>query len=207
VKKSIVLVSIVLACALGVSVLAQSRVNVGGRADQHRAGRGLLPALSIGNGELAANAVTTDKIAANGVSETDLTNGCVTVSKASTRVKTKVTVTDLGGTSASQEKYIFVAPVDCTIVSVGILSDTTTSSSNAGTNWSFQVANLTVSSNLCAAATYSSQTELTGDAYYDLGVDQNLAAAANAVIELQISSNGTPTSLGSAELSAVIEWY
>lgn len=132
--------------------------------------------------------------------------GSVSPSEASTALKTKTTITATPF-SAADQKYIFVAPVACTIVSVGIVSDTATTGSNEGTNWSFQVANLTIGSNLVSSVTNTAGNEITGDAYYDLAVDQWLSMSANAVLELQVSSNGTPTALSSAEVLAVVRWY
>jgi len=142
------------------------------------------------------------------------TNGAVTIgagkvspSKADTALKTKVCCKDIEGFNASQQEYIFVAPYACTIVSIGIVSDTATTSSDAVTNWSFQVSNLTVSSNLLSSAKATSATEITGDALYDLGADQYLALSAGDVLEFQATKNDTPTDLSSAEIMSVVEFY
>jgi len=129
------------------------------------------------------------------------TNGVVTA------LKTKVCCKDIEGFNASQQEYIFVAPYACTIVSIGIVSDTATTSSDAVTNWSFQVSNLTVSSNLLSSAKATSATEITGDALYDLGADQYLALSAGDVLEFQATKNDTPTDLSSAEIMSVVEFY
>lgn len=134
-------------------------------------------------------------------------SGKVSPSKADTELKTKVVCKDIEGFNASQQEYIFVAPYDCTVVSIGIVCDTATTGSSAATNWAFQVANLTVSSNLLSAAKSTSATEITGDALYDLGADQYLSLSAGDVLEFQATKTDTPTDLSGAEIMSVIEFY
>jgi len=124
-----------------------------------------------------------------------------------TALKTKVCVKDIEGFNADQQEYIFVAPYDCTIVSIGLVSDTATTASSATTNWAFQVANLTITSNLCSSAKSTSDTEVTGDTLYDLGADQFLTLSAGDVLELQATKTDTPTSWATAEIISVVEFY
>jgi len=145
---------------------------------------------------------------AAGMSAGALPSDSVPRGDASTNLRTKVCCKDIEGFNASQEEYIFVAPYDCTIVKVGLVCDTATTGSDASvTNWSFQVANLTISSNLLSAAKTTGATEITGDALYDLGVDQFLDMSEGDVLEFQATKNDSPTSLATAEIMSVVEFY
>jgi len=182
---------------------------------------------NVGEANLVDGAVTTNKLGADAVTGAKLaddacdsehyTDGSidtahiadaqVTPAKANTALKTKVCVKDIEGFNADQQEYIFVAPYDCTIVSIGLVSDTATTASSATTNWAFQVANLTITSNLCSSAKSTSDTEVTGDTLYDLGADQFLTLSAGDVLELQATKTDTPTSWATAEIISVVEFY
>lgn len=205
-KRTLSFIALVALVCSGV-IIADRRMPADWELINRVARLGILPDGCISTGEIADDAVTLAKMGNNSVSNNELCASAVTHGKTTTRVKTKTAAVELGSIAGTDEKYLFVAPVDCTLVSVGLVCDSTTSGSNAGTNWSFQVANLTISSNLLSSAKATSATELTGDAYYDLGADQHLALSANDVLEFQATSNGTPTSLSSAEVLGVVEYY
>ena len=144
------------------------------------------------------------------ISNAILPSGSIGVSEAATALKTKVACVNIGGMSGTDQKYVFVAPEDCAIVSVGIVSDTSTSGSGGGTNWTFQVVNLTLTSNLLSSAKVTdaaTTNELAADALYDLGADQALFVNEGDVLELQATTNAVPTSLTSSEIMAVVEYY
>jgi hypothetical protein len=190
-----------------VAAFAGGRSHRGDRAIMKMAARGSVPAGTVGTSEIADDAVDGDKIADNAVSSAMITDGVVAPADASAALKTKTAVAAVGGFNATEQKYLFVAPYACTVSAVGLVSDTTTSSSNAGTNFAFQVQNLTQANSLCSSATNTSQTEITGDARYVLPVDQNLTLTADDVLELQITKTGAPTDLSSAEVIAVVDYY
>jgi hypothetical protein len=86
-----------------------------------------------------------------------------------------------------------------------VLSDTTTAGSGAGTDWTFNVQNLTAALSLFSVppstdvATGSPGEIILGQTWVNL-FDQNQSLTANDFLELQITQNGAPTSLAAAEL-------
>ena len=117
------------------------------------------------------------------------------------------TVMLLGGISESVNKFVFIAPTRCVITSIKLVSDTSTASSAAGSKeYTFQVANLTQTLDLLSATKKTSGTEITGDAAYDLRVNQNLTLAQDDVLELQIVKTGSPTDLSSAQISVALTY-
>lgn len=112
----------------------------------------------------------------------------------------------IGGLAASDDRFVFAAPAAGYIRRVLLVSDTATSGSDAGNNWTFQVANKTQTNNLCATAKTTNGAEAGADAVYNLGVDQNLQMALNDVLELQVTKTGSPTDLTSAEISVFVEY-
>ena len=86
-----------------------------------------------------------------------------------------------------------------------VLSDTTTAGSGGGTDWTFNVQNLTAAVSLFVTPP-STDVASGSPGEIILGVpwvnafDQNQTITADHFLELQITQNGVPTSLGVAEL-------
>jgi len=112
----------------------------------------------------------------------------------------------IGGISASDDRFIFVAPSACVVTKAYLVSDTATSSSDGTDNYEFQVENKTQAEDLASSAKSTNGAEIAGDTAYDLGLDQNLTLAAGDVLELQITKNNAPTDLSSAEVSAFLHY-
>lgn len=174
-----------------------------------------IEANAVGSSELADDAVTKGSMNAEDFGDftagsdgtCTVDSGAITPAKASTGLKTKCAMMNIGGISATDQKYLFVAPYACTIVGVSLLSDTSTATSDPTTNYySFAVNNLTVTNSL-GDAIKTSSSELAGDAAYLLNCTGNLDVAENAVLELSIVKQGSPTSLATAEVGAMVEYY
>ena len=112
----------------------------------------------------------------------------------------------IGGLAASVNKFIFIAPTRCVISNIKLVSDTATTDSNGTNKWTFQIANLTQTLDLCSTAKTTNGAEMAGDTAYDLGVDQNLVLSAGDVLELQITKGATPTDLTNAQISCALTY-
>ena len=131
-----------------------------------------------------------------------IANNAVTGQKASTNLKTKVSVTNIGGFNATEQKFIFICPQASTDINqILLVSDTATSGSDGSNNFTFQVQNLTQANSLLSAATTTDSNEIVADTAYSITPNQNNTGLAQGdVIELQITKTGTPTDLPSAEV-------
>jgi hypothetical protein len=108
--------------------------------------------------------------------------------------------------TATDQQYCFRAPYACTITAVNIISDTATTGSDSGTNWSVYVVNLTQTENL-GNATNTGGTEMSADTSWPLLIESNATVAAGDVLELNITSNGVPlTDLSAAELFVSVDY-
>lgn len=103
-------------------------------------------------------------------------------------------VAHVGDLSATDQFFSFAVPANCTIVDAILMSETSTAGSGGGTQWEFNVRNLTASVNLKASNKVTNGAEITADTVYALGLDQNLTPSANAVLEFQVTKTGSPTS-------------
>ena len=96
-------------------------------------------------------------------------------------------------------------PYKAILQSVAVLSDTTTTSSSGSNNWQFDVYKGNPGSGvaLLASAKTTNGAEITAYTPYDLGAVNatNKYLAANDVIVIRVTKNGTPTALTSAKLS------
>ena len=86
-----------------------------------------------------------------------------------------------------------------------ILSDVTTAGSGAGTDWTFQIGNLTAATTLFATPPATDGTggapgEILAGTPWVVACNQNQDLTANDFLELQIAQNGAPTSLAAARL-------
>jgi hypothetical protein len=119
------------------------------------------------------------------------------------RIKSNQKTIQMTGTD---QQYCFSAPYGCTITAAKIISDIATTGSDAGTNWSVYVRNLTQSENL-GNATNTGGTEISGDTPWALLIESNATLAADDVLELQITSNGVPlTDLSGADLFIRVDY-
>tara|TARA_Y100000310_G_scaffold284958_1_gene308084 strand:+ start:3970 stop:4323 length:354 start_codon:yes stop_codon:yes gene_type:complete len=96
------------------------------------------------------------------------------------------------------------APYKAVLEGVTVLSDTTTASSDGSNNWQFDVykGNPSSAVSLLASAKTTNGAEITAYTAYDLGAVHatNKYLAANDVLVVRVTKNGTPTSLSSANL-------
>lgn len=121
-----------------------------------------------------------------------------------------ISIIKISGFDGDDQKYVFIAPMNCHIISAAIISDTTSDTSTNSNKYAFQLVNKTQSNNLCSTAqvTYqdSAANDLVADTIWDLIVDQNQDLLEGDVIELDIDESGSATSLSSAELVLVIKY-
>ncbi len=130
------------------------------------------------------------------------------VAEIAERALKKTSVVTLTGWDATDQRYLFVAPYDCKIDQVSIVSDTAVAANDTN-YYSFQVQNLTAANALLSAAKTTQATggtAITGDAVYDLSPDQNQVISDGDVLELQVTETGTATGLTSAEIVGIVEY-
>jgi len=120
-----------------------------------------------------------------------------------------------GDLSASDNAFIFVVPYDMpqgvkgvTIDDVIIVTETTITAHDANF-WSFQIADLTNSTNLLAAAKTTKATggtAITGDTAYRITPDQNnTTLGAGTVIEFQATKASSATT--AEALAVIVRWH
>ena len=124
------------------------------------------------------------------------------VAEIAERALRKTSVLNLAGWDGSDQRYVFVAPYDCNIDQVQIVSDTGVAASDTN-YYAFQVQNLTQAEALLASA---KTTESTADVAYTLDPDQNAVVDDGDVIDLQVTETGVATDLTSAEILVVVEY-
>ena len=130
------------------------------------------------------------------------------VAEIAERALKKTSVVNLVDWDGTAQRYVFVAPYDCKIDQVQIVSDTGIAASDTN-YYAFQVQNLTQAEALLAS---SKSTEATGgfavtaDIPYTLDPDQNTVVSDGDVIELQVTETGVATDLTTAEVLVVVEY-
>jgi hypothetical protein len=130
------------------------------------------------------------------------------VAEIAERALKKTGVVNLAGWDGTTQRYVFVAPYDCNIDQVSVVSDVAVAASDTN-YYSFQVQNLTQAESLLASAKTTKTTggtAITADAVYELGPDQNTVIDDGDVIELQVTETGVATDLTSAEILVVVEY-
>ncbi len=130
------------------------------------------------------------------------------VAEVAERALKKTSVITLDGWAGTDQRYLFVAPYDCTIDQVWLVSDTAIAAHDAN-YYSFQVQNLTAAAALLSSAQttqITGGTAITADAPYALSPDQNATVSDGDVLELQITGSGAPTTLATAEIVGVVEY-
>ena len=97
------------------------------------------------------------------------------------------------------------APYKAVLESVSVISDTATTSSSGSNNWQFDVfkGNPSSAVALLASAKTTNGSEITAYTSYDLGAVHatNKYLSLGDVLVIRVTKNGTPTSLGSANLT------
>lgn len=109
----------------------------------------------------------------------------------------------IGEIDASDQKRIFVAPCECIVRDVWLVTES--GAAIDATNYhSFQVKNVTKTKDLMAAAVsyFTGGTAITADTPYKLTPDQNNKLAEGDVIELDVTKAASPTAL--AECSVIV---
>lgn len=113
-----------------------------------------------------------------------------------------------GIVNGGENYHIFAAPDSHVISSIKIVSDTATASSDGSNNYGFVIRNVTQGNDLYSVAggKTTNGAELVADTVWNVTIDQNLTMAAGDVLELQITENGTATSLTSAKLMCQVNY-
>lgn len=130
------------------------------------------------------------------------------VAEIAERALKKTAVIKLDGFDGPANRFLFVAPYDCKIDDVAIVSDTAVDASDTD-YYSFQVQNLTASLALLASLQTTKSTggtAITADARYVISPGQNTVVSAGDVLELQVTENGVATSLSSAQVIAAVRY-
>lgn len=169
---------------------------------------------SIGTAELADAAVTTAKIADDAVTSAKIADAANTqFTPAVITASGQGILAPSGSDQLNQDLVVFFLPPQITtaqILGVYFLSDTSTSSSDATSQYQFEVYNLTATESLSSASTNTADTEITGGQPYILTVDQNQTIDAGDVIVIRVDElddgSPNPTDLSSANLNAFIIW-
>lgn len=118
--------------------------------------------------------------------------------------QTQSEFTRIGTLAASDDRWIFYARHRVRVHGLVILSDTATAGSTGANNYSFQVRNHTDGNDLLSTPQTTQTGELVVNGRLRIAFDQNQNVAAARALELQITKNGAPTDLSTAELAAII---
>ena len=124
------------------------------------------------------------------------------------RALKKTSIVQLTGWNATDQRYLFVAPYDCKIDQISLVSDTAVAANDTN-YYSFQVQNLTAAAALLSSAQTTQITggaAITADTPYSVSPDQNATISNGDVLELQITDAGTPVTLANAEIVGVVEY-
>ncbi len=130
------------------------------------------------------------------------------VAEIAERALKKTCVVNVAGWDGSTQRYVFVAPYDCKIDQVSVVSDTAVGADDTN-YYSFQVQNLTQAESLLASAKTTKATggtAITADAAYGLEPDQNTVINDGDVIELQVTESGIAVDLTPSEVLVVVEY-
>ena len=130
------------------------------------------------------------------------------VAEIAERALKKTNVTKVTGWDQNRNRYVFVAPYDCRIDQVSIVSDTAVAASDTN-YYSFQVQNVTKSLSLLSAqktTKVTGGTAVSANAPYDLSPNQNQVVSDGDVLQLQVTETGVATDLTAAEIVVVVKY-
>ena len=130
------------------------------------------------------------------------------VAEIAERALKKTNITLIDGWDSSDQRYLFVAPYDCMIDQVSLLSDTAVQAHDDN-YYAFQVRNMTQSEALISVPVRTRSSDagaIKGDTVFDLSPDQNRVISDGDVLELQVTKVGAPADLMDAEIIAVVEY-
>ncbi len=130
------------------------------------------------------------------------------VAEIAERALQKTSVVYLKGWSGVDQRYLFIAPYDCRIERVRLLSDTGVGANDAN-YYAFQLRNLGQSSSLLGSrqtTRASGGRAIEADGVYELAPDQNEIFLGGEALELQVTKGGSPTDLSGAEIIAAVEY-
>lgn len=115
-------------------------------------------------------------------------------------------IVQFGALSASVNRFVFCPSVAWYAVDLVVISDTATSASTGGNNWAFQVRDLTAGQNLFGTAKSTNGDELAINTAKVWTFDTFQSIAQNAVLQIQITKNGAPTS-PLADVACLVRGY
>jgi hypothetical protein len=120
------------------------------------------------------------------------------------RIDRNPPIVQLGNLTGSLNRYLFCPPVAWYAVDLVVCSKTATVSTGVN-NWAFQVRKLVAAQNLFAVAETTDGDELAVDTPKVWPFTANQSIAQNELLELQITENGSATSL--ADCAVLIRGY
>ena len=124
------------------------------------------------------------------------------------RALKKTSIVTMNGWDDSSQRYLFVAPYDCKIDQVSLLSNTAVQASDDN-YYILQVRNLTRSEGLLSTPRRTRAVDdgpIKADVVFDLSPDQNQVVNDGDVLELHVSKTGAPVDLSEADIIAVVEY-
>ena len=130
------------------------------------------------------------------------------VAEIAERALKKTSITQIKGWSGSDQRYLFVAPYDCMIDQVSLVSDTAVQAHDDN-YYTFQVRNMTQSKTLRSVPLRTRPSDagaIMADEVFDLSPDRNRVINDGDVLELQVAKAGSAPSLSTAEIIAVVEY-
>lgn len=133
-----------------------------------------------------------------------------TVGSLTTRHDWLVISRELGSISGTTSTEILVAPCAMTVSDLLVVSDTTTSGSDADNNVSVQIHNVTQATTMRAAPALTDGNEVAANTPWSVTPDQNADIAAGDVIRVTFTINGAgpvTVDLSAARVSIHLEGY
>ena len=130
------------------------------------------------------------------------------VAEIAERALKKTSILLIDGWDNTDQRYLFVAPYDCRIDQVSLLTDTAVQTSETN-YYAFQVRNLTQSVSLLSTPVRTRPADagaIKSDDVFDLSPDQNQVINDGDVLELMVIMTGSPADLSEAEIIAVVEY-
>ncbi len=130
------------------------------------------------------------------------------VAEIAERALKKTSILLIDGWDSTDQRYLFVAPYDCRIDQVSLLTNTAVQTSDTN-YYAFQVRNMTQSVSLLETPVRTRTVDegaIRADEVFDLSPDQHQVINDGDVLELQVVKTGTPADLSDAEIIAIVEY-